>query len=141
MCAICRSAWSSGLFSHTCGGGTRVHSRNCTTSGNSKCCPGNATVIETCGEDDCGKIISVFRGCLSSRVMYIDQCTTFDCFILIMCIHMYVLVATESIDGGWSHWKEVASCSVTYGGGTWNLTRLCNNPVPANGVEGCVWGG
>ena len=129
--------WYLGLFSHTCGGGTRVHSRNCTNSGNSKCCPRNAIVIETYGQDDCGKIISVFKGLLRSRVMYIDQCTTFYCFILIMCMHMYVLVAKERIGSGWSHWKEVASCSVTYGGGIWNLTRLCNNPVPAIGGRDC----
>ena len=52
------SAWSSGPCSRTCGGGTRMHTRNCTTSGNLKCCPGNATVIETCGEDDCGEIMA-----------------------------------------------------------------------------------
>ena len=55
------SAWSPGQCSHTCGGGIRVITRNCTTPSNPQCCPGNATMIEKCGDGNCGETVSLYK--------------------------------------------------------------------------------
>ena len=47
------SPWSHGPCSHTCGNGARTSTRNCTTPDHPDCCPGNSTMVETCGEDSC----------------------------------------------------------------------------------------
>ena len=46
--------------------------------------------------------------------------TTMKCFI---------------VDGQWSDW--VTECSKTCGGGTWSITRQCNNPEPSCGGKQC----
>ena len=46
--------------------------------------------------------------------------TTMKCFI---------------VDGQWSEW--VTECSKTCGGGTWSITRQCNNPEPSCGGKQC----
>ena len=41
-------------------------------------------------------------------------------------------------DGNWGAWSAYGTCSVTCGGGTQTHTRVCNNPVPANGGAACT---
>ncbi|XP_041365646.1 SCO-spondin-like [Gigantopelta aegis] len=46
-----------------------------------------------------------------------------------------------AVNGGWGAWggKQFGLCSVTCGTGIWTVTRtrLCNNPMPANGGNTC----
>ena len=44
----------------------------------------------------------------------------------------------NSVDGGWSPWREDAPCSMSCGGGGVRvLVRDCNNPAPANDGKEC----
>ncbi|XP_064646586.1 uncharacterized protein LOC135499636 [Lineus longissimus] len=43
----------------------------------------------------------------------------------------------QSTNGNWGIWSEWSQCPVTCGGGRHYRTRLCNNPAPANGGNGC----
>ena len=41
------------------------------------------------------------------------------------------------MDGGWSDWVSVGTCSATCGNGTQLRKRTCTNPEPANGGNNC----
>lgn len=44
----------------------------------------------------------------------------------------------KAINGGWSQWGKVGTCSVTCGGGIKFSERECNNPAPSNGGRFCI---
>lgn len=46
-------------------------------------------------------------------------------------------ITTCKVDGGWSEWKNVSSCSVTCGVGVYMRNRTCTNPPPQNGGLHC----
>ena len=41
------------------------------------------------------------------------------------------------VDGGWSEWTSLTTCSATCGGGTQTRTRECNNPPLSCGGNDC----
>ena len=42
------------------------------------------------------------------------------------------------MNGGWGAWSELASCSVSCGGGVKVRTRSCTNPKPQNRGRSCI---
>ncbi|XP_060684257.1 semaphorin-5B isoform X1 [Hemiscyllium ocellatum] len=42
------------------------------------------------------------------------------------------------VKGAWSCWSPWSPCSATCGGGHYQRTRTCTNPVPANGGDICI---
>ncbi|XP_071394939.1 semaphorin-5B isoform X1 [Centroberyx affinis] len=42
------------------------------------------------------------------------------------------------VSGAWSCWSSWSQCSVGCGGGHYQRTRSCNNPVPTNGGDICI---
>lgn len=47
--------------------------------------------------------------------------------------------APKKIDGWWSSWSGWSACSLSCGWWVQNRTRVCNNPLPQNGGNNCVW--
>ena len=45
--------------------------------------------------------------------------------------------SSHQVNGSWSEWQKLDTCSVTCGNGTRNYQRLCNNPAPQNGGLRC----
>lgn len=44
-----------------------------------------------------------------------------------------------TVDGGWSNYTAVGTCSQTCGrGGMVKMTRMCNSPAPFCGGEECM---
>lgn len=43
-----------------------------------------------------------------------------------------------AVDGNWSSWSKVSSCSTSCGDGYVNRSRSCDNPFPANGGASCT---
>ncbi|XP_071122517.1 coadhesin-like [Mytilus edulis] len=87
------STWSYvNACSLTCGPGTQTKTRSCTNpppSNNGEYCPGLSSVSDNCNASPC------------------------------------------SVNGGWSTWSYLDTCSVTCGFGTQTKTRSCNNPPPS----------
>uniref|UniRef100_A0A4W5LY97 Uncharacterized protein n=1 Tax=Hucho hucho TaxID=62062 RepID=A0A4W5LY97_9TELE len=48
------------------------------------------------------------------------------------------LVCVCPVKGAWSCWASWSHCSATCGGGHYQRTRTCSNPVPANGGDICI---
>lgn len=44
----------------------------------------------------------------------------------------------DSINGGWSEWKNWTSCSRSCGVGVSYMERMCNKPFPSNGGRYCI---
>ena len=42
------------------------------------------------------------------------------------------------VDGGWSNWQNVTSCSTTCGEGVVTQQRTCTNPGPSCGGKECL---
>jgi len=42
------------------------------------------------------------------------------------------------VNGGWGVWSEWSDCPVSCGGAENSRTRLCDNPEPAHGGDGCT---
>ena len=52
-------------------------------------------------------------------------------------IYIYIYICNNYVvDGGWSTWR-LGPCSRTCGGGIQNYTRVCDNPKPSCGGNGC----
>jgi len=49
-------------------------------------------------------------------------------------ISSYIII---SVDGGWSVWQDLGTCSVTCDNGTRTRTRTCDNPPPSNRGDDC----
>ena len=58
--------------------------------------------------------------------------------VKIMRFSHHVLLYIISVDGGFTDWTPLDTCTVTCGGGTQNRTRSCTNPAPQYGGASCV---
>ena len=47
-----------------------------------------------------------------------------------------MIVKYSVVDGGWSTWR-LGQCSKTCGGGTYNYSRVCDDPKPSCGGKIC----
>ena len=110
------SAGSPGQCSHTCGGGIRVITRNCTTPGNPQCCPGNATMIEKCGEGSCGETVTIqdeaaFCGLDFSTTLYALSST-------LMQMYRYMVVGHPGLRHSPAQWLVEGGFATWHGGAT-----------------------
>jgi len=59
-------------------------------------------------------------------------------FVEFMKLYCCSTCSGETVNGGWGPWTELDACSKACGVGRRRVSRLCNNPPPANGGRNCV---
>ena len=52
------------------------------------------------------------------------------------CVHFYLFFVT--VDGNYTEWEDVGTCSVTCGGGLIKQRRTCTNPRSQHGGKPCA---
>ncbi|KAK3093477.1 hypothetical protein FSP39_016236 [Pinctada imbricata] len=150
------SAWiNDGTCSKTCGGGKQKQERSCThpsPQNGGRGCSGDSTRSIDCNPQPCkvdgqwsawinvgscsktcgGGTQKQERSCTNpspqngGRGCSGDSTRSIDCYS-----------QPCKVDGQWSSWINVGSCSKTCGGGTQKQERSCTNPTPRNGGRGC----
>ncbi|XP_078352817.1 coadhesin-like [Oculina patagonica] len=150
--------WSASVCSVTCGGGTLTLTRTCTnpppSNGGKDCSElGPAEKTVSCNEEECpfdggytnwtesecsvtcgGGTKTLTRTCTNPPPSNGGR----NCSGLGPAVKNELCNEHECpTDGGYSNWSECSECSVTCGGGTQTLTRICTNPPPSDGGKDC----
>ena len=146
------------MCSTTCGGGTQARLRTCTNpepANGGLTCTGNSTETLGCNIQGCSisklNLFPIFFPYFTEvPYLYVVSDLKSSCWypkfvktlfkynvLLINCFCKSIFQCNLKIDGGWSNWSALTTCSKTCGGGFQMKTRTCSNPEPANGGLAC----
>ena len=56
---------------------------------------------------------------------------------MLLCCIFIIHYNNLAVDGGWSEWVTIGSCSKSCGSGEQNMERTCTNPSPQHNGKQC----
>ena len=144
-----------GACSEVCGGGSQSRKRKCNNpapSGGGADCVGDANGVQACNENACpvngtwsapgqwSACSATCGGGTQSRSKNCNNPAPANGGANCTGEASETQACNENacpVNGGWSAPGQWSACSATCGGGSQSRSKICNNPVPANGGTDC----